>query len=890
MEVGVLVPEAVQEGPTIPVGGESFARYSADDQQMVLVVDDDARLRELLCTVLTPLNCEIAQAGSGEEALTALLQRKVAVIVMDINMPGMDGFETAQLIRDVEELASTPIVFLTGQAEAGDLHRGYDLGAVDFLVKPVSRQVFYAKVKALLELDRSFSRLRGEAAMLHEQQLQAARAAEVRQRDELAFTRRRERLTNIFAEASIDLPSLERTIVTELSHMFEAECVLRLPTPDHGWHESLSHTESAGTSELLQALLVESDSDQLPASTSYPAVMVEQLTARSQRFGVVCLGRADGPAFTEAESALFRGASAAAALAISNATLYRVQAEYAAVMQATGDAILAVDVSGVIRSCNKAATALFDGDRDTLMGRSIVDIAITADQQRLCEQLDATLAMRQEVSLEMTLIAHDGRPVEVMITLSPIGDSVDLLVAVVVHDLTEIKDAQTEIRHLASHDPLTDLANRRQLNEALATLADQSRAGSPLAALIYVDVNQFKLVNDTYGHDTGDELLLEVAARLRSAVGEDTLVCRIGGDEFVVLLDDVPTTAAAVAEGNRILECVQAEPVDCRNATLRPSLSMGISCLGASAHTSEELLLQADIAMFDAKKNRSLECVLYTDQIGSRHQGKTHLRAEVAEAIARSDFRMVYQPIVDAATGALFGVEALIRWRVADEEIPATEIIALAEGSGQVCALGRWILTRAVQDFATLGRNDLKLHVNLAPDQVLEARFLDHLTITVRDSRVPPESICLELTEHAFTGDPTPAHAALRRARTMGFSLAIDDFGVEHASMTNLLHVPVNWLKIDRSFVAEVHRNERAQKLVRSQIAVATCMEVDLIAEGVENQEQADWLLEAGCVLQQGFLYSRPIEAADLNACLANWTPAWADHGTDGSKVKVDGR
>ena len=699
MEVGVLVPDVVTQGSMIPMPTRGALRdhVAAENKQMVLIVDDDARLRDLLCTVLTPLDCDIAQAGSGEEALTALLQRKVAVIVLDINMPGMDGFETAQLIRDVEELASTPIVFLTGQADDSDLHRGYDLGAVDFLVKPVSRQVFYAKVKALLELDQSFARLRSEAAKLHEQQLQAARAAEVRQRDELAFTRRRERLTNIFAEASIDLPSLERAIVTELSQLFDAECVLRLPTPDHGWHESLSHTEFGGTSDLLQALLVETDAGDSAPSTTYEAVMVEELTARSQRFGVVCVGRADGPAFTEAESALFHGASAAAALAISNATLYRVQAEYAAVMQATGDAILAVDVSGVIRSCNKAATALFDGDCDTLLGRSIVELAVATDRQRLEERLDATLATRQEISLEMTLAAHDGRPVEVMITLSPIGDSVDLLVAVVVHDLTEIKHAQTEIRHLASHDPLTDLANRRQLNERLSVLARERDGASGLVALLYADVNQFKTVNDTYGHDAGDELLLEVATRLRSAVGPDTLVCRVGGDEFVVLLEDVPSTSTAVIAGNTILERVQAEVVRCRQATIRPSLSMGIACLGASAHTPEELLSQADMAMFEAKKNRMRECVLYTDSIGSRHQGKAYLRAEVSDAIARSDFRMVYQPIVNSATGALVAVEALVRWRVRDEEIPASEIIALAEDSGQVRPLGRWILARSFE-------------------------------------------------------------------------------------------------------------------------------------------------------------------------------------------------
>lgn len=884
MDVDVLVPEVAQEGSTIPVPTHGdLVDADSGEQQMVLVVDDDARLRDLLCTVLTPLDCEIAQAGSGEEALTALLQRKVAVIVLDINMPGMDGFETAALIREVEELASTPIIFLTGQAEVSDLHRGYDLGAVDFLLKPVSRQVFYAKVKALLELDRSFSRLRAEAAKLHEQQLQTARSAEIRQRDELAVTRRREKLTNIFAEASIDLPSLEKTIVAELSQMFDAECVLRLPTPDHGWHESLSHTESGGTTELLQALLVESEAEDIQTTTAYGAVMVEELTARSQRFGVVCVGRADGPAFTETEAALFRGASAAAALAISNATLYRVQAEYAAVMQATGDAILAVDVSGVIRSCNKAATAMFDGDNDALLGRSIVDLAVAADRRRLEEDLDATLATRQEVSLEMTLVAHDGRTVDVMITLSPIGDSVDLLVAVVVHDLTEIKHAQTEIRHLASHDPLTGLANRRQLSEKLAAMASQRDDAPDFAALLYVDVNQFKAVNDTYGHDTGDELLLEVAARLRSAVSDDTLVCRIGGDEFVVLLESAQATSGAVVAGNTILERVQSEPVHCKNATLRPSLSMGISCLGASASTPEELLSQADIAMFEAKKSRSRECVLYTDLMGSQQQGKAHLRAEVADAIARSDFRMVYQPIVNSADGSLFGLEALVRWRVGNDEIPASEIIALAEDSGQVGPLGRWILTRSFQDYVALGRPDLKLNVNLSPDQVVDANFLSHLISAHQENGIDPGSVCLELTERAFSGDPAPAHAALQHAKSIGFSLAIDDFGVEHASMTNLMHVPVDWLKIDRSFIEAVNENERVQRLVRGQIAVAACMQIDVIAEGVENHQQADWLRSVGCVLQQGFLYSRPIEAAELGVYVQSRTAVTANQGTNES-------
>ncbi|ULN41504.1 EAL domain-containing protein [Mycolicibacterium crocinum] len=846
---------------------------TTESKQTVLVVDDDARLRDLLCTVLTPLDCELVQAGSGEEALTALLQRKVAVIVLDINMPGMGGFETAQLIREADELASTPIIFLTGQADDGDLDRGYDLGAVDFLLKPVSAAVLFAKVKALLELDRSFAKLRMEAARLHEQQLQIARAAESRQREELAFTRRRARLANIFAADSIDLHTLEKTIVAEMSQLFDAACLLRLPAPGSEWHDSFSHTEGGRRSELLQQWLVEQASGGVRAPMPGGAVMIQELSARGQPVGILCVGRTDGPPFSEVETALFRGTSVAAALAISNATLYRVQTEYAAVMQATADAILAVDASGVIRSCNKAATALFSGHDDSLIGRSIVDLAVDAHRDRLREQLDSTLATHQEVSMEMTFASGLRRPVDVLITLSPIGDSIDLHVAVVVHDLTEIKQAQMVISHLASHDPLTDLANRRELNERLAELSRRQSDGK-LAALLYMDVNRFKSVNDTYGHDTGDELLVEVAARLRSAAGDDALVCRIGGDEFIVVFEDVPSIEDAVAAGNRILQQVQGEPVRCKNVTLYPSLSMGISCLGASARSPEDLLNQADIAMFESKKNRLDECVLYTEGIGSRHKGKVDLRSEVADAIVRSEFRLAYQPIVNSATGALFGLEALVRWRVGDEEIPATDIIALAESAGQIGELSRWILARSFEDFAALGRNDLKLHVNLSPDHVLEGSFLDDLIGAQRDSGVAPENICLELTERTFYGDPATARVALRHARSIGFNLAIDDFGVDHASLTNLLHIPVDWLKIDRTFVAEVHDDQRVQNLVRSHIALASCMQVDLIAEGVENQKQADWLRDAGCVLQQGFSYAHPIEATDLAAEVEKWPTA----------------
>ena len=193
--------------------------------------------------------------------------------------------------------------------------------------------------------------------------------------------------------------------------------------------------------------------------------------------------------------------------------------------------------------------------------------------------------------------------------------------------------------------------------------------------------------------------------------------------------------------------------------------------------------------------------------------------------------------------------------------------------------MGRWIVTRSLEDYASLGRDDLKLHINLSPVQVLDGSFLDHLISVQKDNGISPENICLELTERTFNGDPESARTTLRHARDLGFRLAIQDFGVEYASMANLLHVPVDWLKIDRSFVAQVGEDERVQRLVRAQIVMADCMQVDLIAAGVEDQEQADWLKEAGCVLQQGFLYAYPIEAADLAANVENQAAMWSSLG-----------
>jgi len=867
-----LVPDPVRQveldlGLRDDLTGDCAPEPGSDAPQTVLLVDDDSRLRNLLRTVLLPLNCDVVTAGSGEDALTELLRRRVAVIILDINLPGMNGFETAQLIRGTEELASTPIIFLTGDAAAAtDLQRGYDLGAVDFLIKPVSRHVLYAKVKALLELDRSFARLRSEEAKLHQQQLFAARAAEVRQREELSFTQRRERLTNIFAEASIDLPSLQKTIVTELSHLFGADCVLRLSSPGHGRHESLSHSESGGEPEQLEAWLAEPSSVACP----YQSVLLEELTARGESVGALCVARHTDPAFTEAEAALFRGAAAAAALAVSNATLYRIQAEYAAVIQATGDAILAVDSSGEIRSCNNAATALFGGGHDTLLGRSIVTFATETDREIFRERIASTLAEQRERSLEMACETTSGRRIDVMVTLSPIGDSADLHVAVVMHDVTDIRQAQEEIRHLASHDPLTGLANRRQLSDRLADIVRQHSTAGGTAAVLFLDVNKFKQVNDTYGHDVGDELLLAVATRLRSAVSPQTLACRAGGDEFVVVLEHLPSTESAVVEANRILEILQAEPVRCGDATVQPSISMGGSCLGADARTPEELLSQADLAMFEAKKHCLETCVFYTDLIGSRHQEQAHLRAEVSDAIVRSELRMVYQPIVNAATGALVGIEALVRWRIDNEEVPASQIVALAEASNQTDALSRWILKRSFADYLSLERPDLLLGVNISPNHVLRPQFLDDLSAASQDAGVPPSQVCLELTERAFVGSAMPAYAALNRARDLGFTLAIDDFGVAYASMTNLMQLSVDCLKIDRSFIAQIPANERARRLVEGQIAIASSMRATLIAEGVETPEQADWLLTAGCVLHQGYLYAPPTEAADLAAVLTN--------------------
>ena len=665
--------------------------------------------------------------------------------------------------------------------------------------------------------------------------------------------------------------ALQKAIVTEMSDLFHADCGLRLSSPGRGWHKPMSLAVSGGTSPTMESWLVGILADQGQKPPPYPEVMVEELTARGRGVGVVCVGRADGPAFSDIESALFRGVSVAAALAVSNATLYQVQAEYAAVMQASGDAILAVDSAGAIRSCNKAAAALFGADTDTLIGRSILEFAADSDRERLRERLDSNLRSR-EVPLEMVCVSKDGRHVEVAVTLSPIGDSVELHVAAVVHDLTEIKRAQSEIRHLASHDPLTGLANRRELNSRLVSIAAEHENSGEVAALLYIDLDHFKKVNDSMGHAAGDQLLSIVAQRLRSCVKEGDTVARLGGDEFTVILRHVADAAAASAVAERIIQSMHM-PVRLGGRDHLVRASIGVTLFPDDGVQLDDLLRNADLAMYRAKDMGRGTAVFYSPQMASR--GGRVADSGLYRALKRREFSLYFQPQYSVRDGSLRGVEALLRWqRPRDGVVTSAEFIPAAEESGLIVDLGGWVLDSACAQLAQwreLGVSLPTLAVNLSVQQLRDPGMVPEVRRVLDRYRIPPAQLVFELNEAALTD--TDSQTCIEELSALGVALTLDDFGTGSTALANLRRYPVTSVKIDRSFVEELGDNASAAALASTIIVMAHSLEKQVVAEGVETIEQLDFLRERGCDVAQGYFLARPLPAAAMTELLLGRSP-----------------
>ncbi|MDP9120499.1 MAG: EAL domain-containing protein [Acidobacteriota bacterium] len=448
-------------------------------------------------------------------------------------------------------------------------------------------------------------------------------------------------------------------------------------------------------------------------------------------------------------------------------------------------------------------------------------------------------------------------------------------------DITERKLAEEKLVHNALHDPLTDLPNRTLFLDRLKMAMERSkRRKEPLFAVQFIDLDRFKLINDSLGHMLGDDLLKAIAQRLKRCLRPGDTVARLGGDEFAVLLEDLESgsvSAALVAE--RIQNELSA-PFMVGGQEVFSSASIGIALGSAAYEHPEELLRDADTAMYRAKTLGRACHAIFDPTMHQQALARLKLETALRRALDRQEFRLYYQPIVSLGSGHIVGFEALLRWQHPELGLllPSSFLTA-AENSGLILPIGQWVLyeacrqTRAWQQ-AYPRAQAVHVNVNLHALQFSQRSFVELIENVLRQTGLPPSSLYLELTEHVLMSEPEAAIEALRQLRSLGLGVCIDDFGIGYSSLSYLQRFPVTTLKIDRSFVATIQQHGQGIEIVQSIITLAHTMRLDVIAEGVETPHQMSSLQELGCELTQGFLFSAAVDGTAAGGLLAG-PPHW---------------
>jgi diguanylate cyclase (GGDEF)-like protein/PAS domain S-box-containing protein len=525
---------------------------------------------------------------------------------------------------------------------------------------------------------------------------------------------------------------------------------------------------------------------------------------------------------------------------------------------------------------NDAAIAHYGWSRDEFLAMTLVDVRHHgADDGEPGEG-----GPPRSGDLARPATAHhrikSGRVIEVELTAQPLtwaGRPARLVMAI---DVTARRRAEAEIQRLAFYDTLTHLPNRRLLTDRLRQSLSASVRSNLHGAVLFVDLDDFKRVNDTRGHEMGDEVLVEAAARLKSCVRTEDTVARIGGDEFVVVLerlDSDPRQAAARADeaAQRVMNAL-SRPFDMPGLRFHSSASVGVAMFGRADDRVEDTLMHADSAMYRAKAAGRGTIRFYDPAMQVALQARAALETDLRRALSEGQMRLAYQAQVDA-TGRTFGAEVLLRWQHPERgPIPPMDFIPLAEETGLIVPIGQWVLETACTQLAGWARKpgtrDLRLSVNVSARQFRQPDFVNRVERALSDSGADPTRLRLELTESLLLDNISDCIAKMQSLKTIGVSFALDDFGTGYSSLSYLRRLPLDELKIDRSFIRDITIDQGDAVIVQTIIGMANNLGLMVIAEGVETVEQVEFLGRNGCTEYQGWLFGRPVPLPDFERAL----------------------
>jgi diguanylate cyclase (GGDEF)-like protein/PAS domain S-box-containing protein len=575
-------------------------------------------------------------------------------------------------------------------------------------------------------------------------------------------------------------------------------------------------------------------------------------------------GKFDGPILSRSMRYAIERSKGEEALRESEARLYGIAS-------AALDAVIMIDNDGLVTFWNDAATSMFGYTKEEITGKYLVS-SIMPDRH-----IDAFLRGFEAFRLtgegpvmgrvyEIEAKRKDWTEFPVELSLAALRLKGKWNSIGIVRDITARKRLEVELRQMAHHDALTGLPNRRLFIDILDLELAETRRHQNKLAVLFLDLDRFKHINDTLGHDIGDELLKEVAERLRHSIRESDTVARIGGDEFNILLADIANADDISGIAKKIVDAIK-EPFWIRGHQLHSSTSIGISIYPDDADTTDALFKSADIAMYHAKRGGST-CQFYSPSMNVRSIERMRTESWLRQAIRRGELEVYYQPQVAADTRQVFCAEALVRWNHPEQGVLTPKhFIPLAEETGFITAIDEWVLRTACAQFRAwqeAGLLNLSITVNLSAKEFQRPDIVDRISLILQETGLEPKLLELEITESVAMKNPEHTIANINRLAEMGVHISIDDFGTGYSSLSYMKRLPIQKLKIDQSFIRDIATDPDDRAIITAVTSMAHSMNMKVIAEGVETEDQLSFLIETHCDEAQGYLFSRPLPAEEF--------------------------
>jgi len=857
------------------VEGPPTATLATPNVMKVLLVDDKEQNLVALSAVLDQPGVTVVCAQSGKQALRYVLNETFAVILLDVNMPGMDGFETAELIRQREASADTPIIFLTAHADDAHMFKGYSLRAVDYILTPVRPEVLKAKVGVFVELSRKTNENRLQAERLREAETQLRRQAE-------------KQLHTADERLKITIDSVQDYAILSLDKDGRID----------SWNGGAARLFFFDQTEILgedMAILFPVEDQERGTVVDRRREAIETGRSESSNWFVrkdgsrffgndVLTAIRDEKGYVGGFSEIIRDVTDRKAL---EEALFAEKERAQVTLNSIGDAVLSTDLSGKVTYLNLVAERMTGWSCAEAVGRPLAEVFNIIDgETRETSHNPMELAVRLSKTVTLPsnciLIRRDGFESPIADSAAPIHDRGGQITGAVIvfHDVSAERAMSLQLSHLAQYDVLTDLPNRTLLNDRLTQgIASARRHGTGLAVL-FVDLDRFKHVNDTFGHAMGDVLLQSVAHRLLACVRISDTVSRLGGDEFVIVLSELDQVEDAAITANKVLTALAA-PHNVAQHDLDVTVSIGVSTFPYDGQDAETLIKNADTAMYHAKENGRNNYQFFEKDMNVRAVEGQALEGSLRHALGRQEFVLHYQPKVNLATGAITGAEALIRWLHPDRGVvPPEHFVPTAEDSGLILPIGQWVLREACRQaraWLDAGLGPMPVAVNISTVEFRSKHFLEGIRAILLETGLEPNLLELELTESVLMQHPESTASVLRALKSIGVRLAIDDFGTGYSSLSYLRQFPIDVLKLDRSFVRDIACPEtKDAAIMNAVITMGKSLKHRVIAEGVETEEQLTFLQAHRCDEGQGFYFSPPVAPEQFAEFLAGGTSSAA--------------